>query len=52
MKIIFEYKINCLPLDPTNLFHENKDINSQVARNVSKGGMFIPQIHTKTFGKK
>ena len=24
MKIIFEYKINCLPLDLTNLFHENK----------------------------
>ena len=51
MKIIFEYKINCLPLDLTNLFHENKDINSQVTCNVSKGGMFIPQIHTKTFGK-
>ena len=48
MKIVFEYKINCLPLD---LFHENKDINSQVTRNVSKGGMFIPQIHIKTFGK-
>ena len=28
MKIIFEFKINCLPIDLTNLFHENKDISS------------------------
>ena len=42
MKIIFEFKINCLPIDLTNLFHENKD--------VSKGEMFVPQIHTKSFG--
>ena len=50
MKIIFEFKTNCLPIDLTNLFHENKDISSQVTRNVSKGGMFVPQIHTKSFG--
>ena len=50
MKIIFEFKINCLPTDLTNLFHENKDISSQVTHNVSKGGMFVPQIHTKSFG--
>ena len=48
MKIIFEFKINCLPIDLTNLFH--KDISSQVTHNVSKGGMFVPQIHTKSFG--
>ena len=50
MKIIFEFKINCLPIDLTNLFHENKDISLQVTCNVSKGGMFVPQIHTKSFG--
>ena len=50
MKIIFEFKINCLPIDLTNLFHENKDKSSQITRNVSKGGMFVPQIHTKSFG--
>ena len=38
MKIIFEFKTNCLPIDLTNLFHENKDITSQVTCNVSKGG--------------
>ena len=42
MKIIFEFKIYCLPIDLTNLFHENKDISSQVTRNVSKGGIFFP----------
>ena len=50
MKIIFEFKINCLPIDLTNLFHENKDISSQVTCNVSKGRMFVPQIYTKSFG--
>ena len=52
MKIIFEFKTKCLPSDLSHLFHENKDINCHATRNVSKGGFFIPQIRTKTFGKK
>ena len=52
MKIIFEYKTNCLPSDLISLFLENKDINCHATRNVSKGGIFIPQIRTKTFGNK
>ena len=43
-------KINCLPLDLMNLFHENKDISFQFVH-LSKGGIFIPQIQTETFGK-
>ena len=52
MKIIFEFKTKSLPSDLSHLFHENKDINCHATRNVSKGGFFIPQIRTKTFGKK
>ena len=50
MRLIFDYKFDYLPKDLTNLFHENKDINCQFTRNVSKGGIYIPQIRTKTFG--
>ena len=45
MKIIFEFKINCLPIDLTNLFHENKDISSQVTHNVSnRECLFLSQL--------
>ena len=51
MKIIFEFKINCLPFDLSNLFLKNKDTNCHITRNASKGGFFVPQICTETFGK-
>ena len=52
MKIIFEFKRNSLPLDLNNLFQENKEINCHFTRNVTKEGLFIPQIRTKTYGSK
>ena len=53
MKIIFEFKINCLPFDLSNLFLKNKDTNCHITYvcNASKGGFLVPQIRTKTFGK-
>ena len=52
MKIIFEFKSNSLPPDLNNLFQENKEINCHFTRNVTKEGLFIPQIRTKTYGSK
>ena len=52
MKIIFEFKSNSLPLDLNNLFQENKEINCHFTRNVTKEGLYIPQIRTKTYGSK
>ena len=46
MKIIFEYKLNCLTSDLDNLFHKNKDTNCHITQNASKRGFFIPQIRT------
>ena len=50
MKIIFEFKINCLPFDLSNRFLKNNDTNFHIICNASKGGFFVPQIRTKTFG--
>ena len=52
MKIIFEFKSNSLSLDLNNLFQENKKINCHFTRNVTKEGLCIPQIRTKTYGSK
>ena len=50
MKLIFEFKTNSLPLDLNNLFQVNKEINCHITCNVTKDGLFIPQIQTKSFG--
>ena len=50
MKLIFQFKRNSLPLDLNNLFQVNKEINCHITCNVTKDGLFIPQIRTKSFG--
>ena len=51
MTLIFLFKTNSLlPLDLNNLFQVNKEINCHITRNVTKDGLFIPQIQTKSFG--
>ena len=52
LKLVFDFKDKNLPIDLLDLFKLNSDINSHIPRNVSKGGIFIPQIKTTNFGLK
>ena len=52
LKLVFDFKNKNLPIDLLDLFKLNSDINSHITRNVSKGGIFIPQIKTTNFGIK
>ena len=45
-------KIKHLPIEQLDLFKLNIDINSRITRNISKGGIFIPQVKTTNFGIK
>ena len=49
---LFESKNKNLPIELLHMFKLDSDINSHITRNVSKGGIFIPQVKTTNFGIK
>ena len=52
LKLIFEFKLKTLPIDLLKLFILNSEVNNYNTRNVSNEGLFIPRIHTTSFGNK
>ena len=52
LKLVFDFKNRNLPIELVDLFKLNSDVNSHISRNVSKGGIFIPQVKTTRFGIK
>ena len=52
LKLVFDFKNKNLPIELLDLFKLNSDINSHITRNVSKGGIFVPQVKTTNFGIK
>ena len=52
LKLLFDFKNKNLPIELLDLFKLISDINSHITRNVSKGGIFIPQVKTTNFGIK
>ena len=44
LKLVFDFKNKNLPIELLDLFKLNSDINFHITRNVSKGGIFIPQV--------
>ena len=52
LKIIFDFIHHNLPNDLNNVFDLNVNKNSHITRSVSNDGLFIPQIHTTSFGSK
>ena len=52
LKLVFDFKNKKLPIELLDLFKLNSDIISHITRNVSKGGIFIPQVKTTNFGIK
>ena len=50
LKVIYNLETNSLTKDLNNLFSEYKDIICHFTWNVATDGIYIPQIHTKSFG--
>ena len=49
LKVIYKLETNSLPKDLNNLFSEYKGIICHFTWNVATDGIYIPQIHTKSF---
>ena len=49
IKLVFQFIRKELPDDPLNLFHLNKEVNPHFTRNVSRDGLYIPDIKTTNF---
>ena len=49
LEFVSDFKNKYLSIELLDLFKLNSDINSLITRNVSKGGIFIPQVKTTNF---
>ena len=52
LKYEFDFKSKNLLIELLDLFKLNSDIKSHITLNVSKGGIFTPQVNTTRFGIK